>query len=156
MMDTMAEVIAVLGVVACIALIVVFWQSLSAIIPTHFNIAGQVNGYGPKTELLKPMGLGLILYLALTAVVVFRHQLNAIFRVTDKLPDSKYVILRGMLSWFKAEIVWSCALMEAVLINAGMQYHYSLALILPLPVIVIILTFLYYAAKLVRPGQIKL
>ena len=69
----------------------------------------------------------MILYLALTAAVIFRHQLIAIFRITEKLPESKYVILRAMLTWFKAEIIWSCALMEVVLINAAMQYNYSLA-----------------------------
>ena len=60
-----------------------------------------------------------------------------------------------MLTWFKAEIVWTCALMEVVLINAAMHYQYSLALVMPLPAIVIILTFLYYVAKLVSPGGSK-
>jgi hypothetical protein len=47
-------------------------------------------------------------------------------------------------------------LMEAALINASMQYNYSLVLIMPLPAIVIILTFLYYVSRLVKPGWIKI
>ena len=94
-------------------------------------MAGQVNGYGPKTEILYPMVLGLIVYLALTVAVVFRHPLAAMFRVTDRVHDTKYAVLRAMLTWFKAEIVWTCALMEVVLINAAMHYNYSLALVIP-------------------------
>ena len=155
-MEKVAEVVAILGAIASISLILVYWQLLPSVIPTHFNMAGEVNGYGPKTELLIPVGLGLILYMALTALVVFRHQLIRIFRVTDKLPESKYVIIRAMLTWFKAEIVWACALMEVTLINAAMQYNYPMTLIMPLPAIVIILTFLYYVARLIKPGWIKI
>jgi uncharacterized membrane protein len=154
-MEKIAEIVAILGAIACVSLILVYWQLLPAIIPTHFNMAGQVNGYGPKAEILKPMVLGLILYLSLTIAVIFRHQMATILRVTDKMHESQYVILRAMLTWFKAEIVWACALMELVLINAAMQYNYSLALIIPLPAIVILLTFLYYMARLVKPNWIK-
>lgn len=154
-MEKIAEAVAILGAIACISLILVYWQLLPATIPTHFNIAGQVNGYGPKAVILYPMVLGIVIYLALTAAVVFRHSLASMLRVTEKVHDTRYAVLRAMLTWFKAEIVWTCALMEVILINAAMHYQYSLALIIPLPAIVIILTFLYYVAKLVRPGWIK-
>ena len=154
-MEKIAEVVALLGVIASVSLILVYWQLLPATIPAHFNVAGEVNGYGPKTDLLIPVGLGLIIYLVLTALVFFRHQLVDIFKVKDKLPVSKYRIIRAMLTWFKAEIVWACVLMEVALINAAMQYNYPLALIMPLPAIVIILTFLYYVAMLIKPRWIK-
>lgn len=154
-MEKIAEVVALLGAIASVSLILVYWQLLPAIIPTHFNVAGEVNGYGPKTDLLIPAGLGLIIYLGLTALVFFRHQLVDIFKVKDKLPVSKYRIIRAMLTWFKAEIVWVCVLMEVALINAAMQYNYPLALIMPLPAIMIILTFLYYVAMLIKPRWIK-
>jgi uncharacterized membrane protein len=155
-MEKIAEAVAILGVLAIISLIFVYWQLLPAIIPNHFNIEGQANGYGPKSDILFPAALGLVLYLAMTAAVVFRYQLMSILRVTDKLPEPKYAVIRAMLTWFKAEIVWACALMVAVLINAAMNYNYQLALIMPLPVIVIILTFLYYVAKLIKPGWVKI
>lgn len=154
-MEKIAELVAILGAIASVSLIIVFWQLLPASIPVHFNIAGQVNGYGSKAEILRPMVLGLVIYLVLTVAVVFRHQVTAMLKITDKVHDSKYVVLRAMLTWFKAEIVWACALMELVLINAAMQYNYPLALIMPLPAVVILLTFLYYMAKLVKPGWIK-
>ena len=59
-MEKIAELVAILGAIASVSLILVYWQLLPATIPTHFNMAGQVNGYGPKTELLKPVVLGLI------------------------------------------------------------------------------------------------
>lgn len=155
-MEKIAEAVAILGAIAIISLVLVYWQLLPALIPDHFNIAGQVNGYGSKSDILFPAALGLVIYVALTAVVVFRYQLMSMLRVTDKSHESKYVIIRAMLTWFKAEIVWACALMVVVLINAAMQYDYPLALIMPLPAIVIILTFLYYAAKLARPGWVKI
>lgn len=155
-MEKIAETVAILGAIASVSLILVYWQLLPAVIPNHFNVAGQANGYGPKTDLLIPVGLGLIIYLALTAVVVFRQRLMEIFRIKIKVPESKCVLIRAMLTWFKAEIVWSCVLMEASLINASMHYNYSLALIMPLPAILIILTFLYYVARLARPGWIKI
>lgn len=154
-MEKIAEIVAILGAIASISLILVYWQLLPAIIPVHFDIAGQVNGYGPKTDILILAGLGLFLYLALTALVFFRHRLMAIFKVTDKLPASTCIIIRAMLTWFKAEIVWACVLMEVALINAAMQYNYPLALIMPLPAIVILLTFLYYVARLIKPRWIK-
>lgn len=154
-MEKIAEAFAILGAIASISLILVYWQLLPAIIPAHFNMAGQVNGYGPKTELLKPVVLGLFLYLALTAAVVFRHPMATMLKVTDKMHDTKYAVIRAMLTWFKAEIVWACALMELLLINAAMHYNYPLALIMPLPAIVILLTFLYYVTKLARPGWVK-
>ena len=52
-MDTIAEVFAILGVVAAYPL-----SSLLAIVAgdhtSHFNMAGQVNGYGPRTDILRP------------------------------------------------------------------------------------------------------
>ena len=154
-MEMIAEALAIVGVIACAALVFVFWAALPVVIPLQFDMYGNISSYGPRSELLKPLAIGLLIYILLTIVIVFRERIISIFRLTNRLSPKKFSIYRAMIAWFKAEIVWSCALLEVVPISAAFYNSHALTMILPLPAVIFVLTILYYGATLIRPTTLN-
>lgn len=74
-------------------------------IPTHFNAAGQADGYGsPKMLLIFP-GFATIAYLLMSLVSRFPAAFNFPVRVTPLNRKRLEELALSMIAWFKTEVV---------------------------------------------------
>lgn len=73
-----------------IALVALRWPDLPEEIPAHFNIAGEIDRWGGKGELLVLPAVGLLLYALLTVLSFFPQIWNTPVRVTPENQESIY------------------------------------------------------------------
>ena len=96
------------------ALAVLFWVTyrafngpdrLPARIPTHFDLAGQPNGWGSPSSLLLLPAVALAIYLSITLVSRFPSAFNYPVRVTPENHAQLEALALGMVAWLKVELV---------------------------------------------------
>lgn len=121
---------------------------LTGPIPTHFNAAGQPNGYGSPLALLGlPIG-GFALYLLMTLVARRPEAFHFPARVTPMNRSRLEALALQMVSWLKAEVVCLFAWIQRFTIAAARSGHGSLpALFMPVTLGVVFGTILIYFVR---------
>ena len=77
------------------------WQQLPEQIPTHYNFAGEVDGYGGKGSLILLMFLSWVVFFILTISIRFPEKWNMPVEVTDENKSRLYAITRAMMEAIK-------------------------------------------------------
>ena len=112
--------LAALGVVAFIAINAFYGpRRLPARIPTHFDLAGHVNGWGSPATLLYMPVIALGLYLLLAIVSRFPSAFNYPVRVTDQNRKQLEALALDLLSLTRAEMLVFFAWMEFSMVEAA-------------------------------------
>lgn len=78
---------------------------LPAIIPTHFNSAGQVDGYGGKLILLIVPTLATLLYFGLTKLNNYPHLFNYMTEITEDNAKRQYTTVTTLTRFMKLAIL---------------------------------------------------
>ena len=100
-LDRAFEAIAVIAMIAGIVLVVQAWGTLPQTIPTHFDAAGNADGWGPKIMILL---LPVISVVMIPLMLILRHFpwiSNTPIKITNKNAAYQYgliVRLLGMLA----------------------------------------------------------
>ncbi|HLY40797.1 MAG TPA: DUF1648 domain-containing protein [Terracidiphilus sp.] len=110
----------ILELVALIALSANVWityralsgpQPLPSRIPTHFDAAGNPNGWGSPSVLILLPVISIALYLGFTIVSRFPMAFHYPVRVTEANLQRVQSLTLDMLAWMKSELSWMfCAL----------------------------------------------
>jgi uncharacterized membrane protein len=74
-------------------------------IPTHFNAAGQADGWGPPMMLLIFPVFAMVIYLLMSRVSRFPAAFNFPVRVTPLNRQRLEELALSMIAWLKAEVV---------------------------------------------------
>ena len=106
-----AGILAPLILLGTLAFIALRWNSLPDRVPTHYDFAGNVSGYGSKKILLFMPLMGLVMDLVVAVSGRFPRSWNAGVRITVLNRVRVYRVLRD----FMAEMRLGCALMFAFL-----------------------------------------
>ncbi|MGD0890008.1 MAG: DUF1648 domain-containing protein [Terracidiphilus sp.] len=131
-----------LEVVGAAAVAALFWITWSALhgpeplpdrIPTHFDISGNPNAWGPSSSLLLLPVVGLVLYLSITVVSQFPSAFNYPVRVTPENRPRLEALAIGMITWLKVELVFLFLWIQSSTIDAARHQTLGLPLLL-LPV----------------------
>ncbi len=97
------EVVALSTIVAAAAIAVSSWGVLPEIVPIHFNLVGQPDGFGPKYMTLVIPALMLVLYITYSALGKY-PQLSAKSSRTQEQNARYFQLTRTMMTWIKAEL----------------------------------------------------
>lgn len=111
-LEIIIEVIAVLGILAHALLLIHYWPALPDVIPTHFGISGEADGWGSKSSLVLLLAVNIGLYLMMTVLNFFPQTFNYIVEITEKNAREQYYYARLMMNFVKVEIVWIFAYIE--------------------------------------------
>lgn len=95
-------VITGLLLLAATIFVIVSWHNIPDTIPTHFNFAGEADGYGGKGALVGMMVAAWVIFIALTVLMKFPNTWNMPVKVTAENKAKLYGITRGMLEIVKA------------------------------------------------------
>jgi uncharacterized membrane protein len=123
-------------------------------IPTHFDLAGNPNGWdSPSSFIFLPI-LSLGLYLLLTVVARFGSRFSYPVEVTETNRARLQSLATAMIQWLKMEIV--CTFAVAQWMGSHFARHpepatYSLILIGPLGML--FFTIAWYIAAMLRAGR---
>lgn len=108
---------------------------LPVLIPTHFNAAGQPDGWGSPRALLLFPAIAAILYLLMSWVARHPASFNFPVRATPRNRKQLEAIALSMIAWIKAEVVGILAWVEWSSIRAAGDPHQQFSR-LPMPVLI--------------------
>jgi uncharacterized membrane protein len=114
--------------IGLLSLIVLFWMAWSALyganplpdrVATHFDAAGNANGWGsPQGLLLFPL-MAAVLYLLMSLVTRFPAAFHYPVRVTPRTIAALQEVTLDMIAWLKAELACLFALLQWAFIQAA-------------------------------------
>ena len=88
-------------------------------IPTHFNAAGNPDGWGtPAMLLLLPL-VGFALYAIITVVSRFPSAFNYPVRIRPQVRQQVESLTLNMIGWIKAELLLLFALLQSTILRAA-------------------------------------
>ncbi len=93
--------ICVIMLAAATLFVLMRWQQLPEQIPTHYNFAGEVDGYGGKGSLIIMMVLSWIVFFTLTISIRFPEKWNMPVEVTEENRARLFAITRAMMEAVK-------------------------------------------------------
>ncbi len=136
-----------LEVVALFALFLLFWITYAALegpnrlpdrIATHFDAAGNANGWGPPTVLWVLPVAALGLYLLMSVVARFPSAWNYPVRVTRENLDRLQSVALNMVALLKTELVCFFALLQWAIVHSARSGHgRAFALLVPVLLVVV-------------------
>jgi uncharacterized membrane protein len=117
-------VIEVLSAALMLTALWIIWHGMATLpdrIPTHFNAAGEVDGYGDRSTLLFLLIPTGVLYILLTALWSFPHWYNYLVPITLENAPRQYFYATRMIMLLKMEIMGIFAFMAWGTVRASEQ-----------------------------------
>jgi len=105
-LENVTEVLAVLGIIVHALILFYYWSALPDVIPTHFGISGEADGWGSKNTLFVLLVMSVFLYVMMTVLNFFPHIFNYTVEITEKNARAQYSNARSMLNIIKVEMVY--------------------------------------------------
>ncbi len=142
-----AGILAPVILLGCLAFILIIWHTLPEQIPTHFNAAGEIDGYGGRGTLLFMPIFGLVMDLSIALTGRFPKSWNAGARVTVLNRARVYRLLRDLMADLRitmALFFGACAVYFATL-----PEHFS-GLVVVIAALLILVPILRYFIRLPR------
>ncbi|HAF17037.1 MAG: DUF1648 domain-containing protein [Thermacetogeniaceae bacterium] len=105
-LENVTEVLAVLGIIVHALILFYYWSALPDVIPTHFGISGEADGWGSKNTLFVLLVMSVVSYVTMTVLNFFPHIFNYTVEITEKNARAQYSNARSMLNIIKVEMVY--------------------------------------------------
>ena len=99
------EIITLVLILCQIVYCVVLYPQLPSKIPTHFNFAGEVDGWGGKGSIIILLATTIGLYILLTVTLFFPKLWNIPTKITDQNRGIVFKYVINMVLWDKLLIV---------------------------------------------------
>jgi uncharacterized membrane protein len=96
-----------------------YWPSLPARVPTHFNAAGKVDRWGPKSTVWVVPVVGVVLAVFLTVLSRFPHTFNYPCPITSENAERQYRMARLLLGIMKLSAVVVLCTLELMVCSAA-------------------------------------
>lgn len=150
--DKVVETTALVGVAFLVVVTAFYWPMVhKTTIPTHFDIAGKVDGWGPKWTLLLMPVMGAVIYILISIVSRFPHTFNYPVPITEENAERQYRIAVTVMRWLKMEMVWLFAYLNRQMIQVALGKAKGLdALSMPIALAVIVGTSIVLVVRTYR------
>jgi uncharacterized membrane protein len=114
--------VAGMGLIFSITATISSWPALPQRIPSHFNMAGEPDGWSGRSILILLPVVSLTLYLMLTIFSSFPHIYNYPFPITEKNANRQYSLARSLLLAIDVEITWLFAYIQRTSIQVALGH----------------------------------
>jgi uncharacterized membrane protein len=81
------------------------YKHLPDIIPTHFNVSGEVDDYGNKYTLFLIPLLGTVLFVVMSILVRYPEKFNYPVKITPTNAQRQYVLATRLIRWLNVTIM---------------------------------------------------
>ena len=103
--DYLLEAVSWIGIIFLWLLFIFKYKELPEIIPTHYNIKGEVNNLGKKSTLIILPIVATIIFVGVSIVSKFPHLMNYPIEITNENAEKQYQISTRLLRILKISIV---------------------------------------------------
>jgi uncharacterized membrane protein len=96
-LDYMMEIAGWFVLAAALFITVYFYPKLPDIIPSHFNAAGEADGWSGKGTIWISPAIAIILFMGIRILTNYPHQLNYITPITEENAEYQYRLAARLL-----------------------------------------------------------
>lgn len=115
--EIVGELVALAATLAGLGYTLAAWTTLPDRVPTHFTLAGHVDGWGGKDTLLLLPLVGVLVYALLTMLARFPQLFNYPVKPRPEELPHQYRLARWFMTWIKASIAVLFALLDVVMVT---------------------------------------
>lgn len=101
------NILCLLMLVGMTVYLIIRWKDIPNLIPSHYNIKGEVDSFGEKKSILICPIMNWIMYILITVLENFPQMWNTGVRVTEKNRQRVYTILGAMIGSIKLVMVFT-------------------------------------------------
>ena len=110
------NIIGFLALLGSTLFVIIMWSQIPDQIPTHYNFAGEADGYGGKGSLIFMIVLAWFMFILITVLMRFPNTWNMPVKFTAENKTRLYSITKAMLEVIK---MLASLLFAVILINAA-------------------------------------
>jgi uncharacterized membrane protein len=103
--DKIMEILGWIFIIAIWSMTIISYNKLPDVIPTHFNLKGEVDGYGEKWMILLLASITTILFLVMSYLNKFPHRFNYLTVITKDNALRQYTIATRVIRFLKLLMV---------------------------------------------------
>lgn len=153
-LDIVIEIASIAMLILNIMIVLFSWNKLPSIIPTHFDIEGQVNGYGSKTTILILIPVIFALYIGLTILRKFPNAYNYLSEITEKNAQVQYKYATRFIQILKLELILLFTYIQYSIIQSAFAGQGTIGpLFMPIVLIVVFVTLGVYISISVQNNK---
>ena len=146
--DYLLEAASWMGITSLWLLFIFNYKELPQIIPTHYNLKGEVDNLGEKSTLIFLPIVASIIFIGLSIVSRFPHLMNYPTTITIENVRAQYQISTRLLRILKISIVIIFSLiLYSTILHANKNSHDLGKWFLPSVLILIFVPIFYYLIK---------
>lgn len=142
--DIVVNIICVGLLLGIVVYLMFSWERIPEKIPGHYNVAGDIDRWGSKEELLILLIITWIMYIGLTVIEKFPQMWNTGVQVTEQNKEQVYRILKKLLETVKLVTV---AAFSFITVNSSIAIELPLWY-LPLFLILMFGSIIFFIIKL--------
>ena len=149
--DKLAELLGWIMLLAIWGLTITHYSTLPDTIPTHFNGAGEPDGFGSKASIIGLPFIATLLFIGLTVLNRYPHSFNYPSPVTQNNALRLYTLATRMLRYLKLVLVLVFGGIEFMTIQNATGKAAGLGVwFLPLTLVLIFFPLIYFVIKSIQ------
>lgn len=117
--DWMIEAIAFLLLFALAGYTIYWFQRLPETIPSHFNLRGEIDGYGSRGSLWFLPAVALFIWLLMTIINRFPHTFNYLKTITPENAPRQYLLATRFIRITKGIVIAIFFLIESMMVRGA-------------------------------------
>jgi uncharacterized membrane protein len=151
MADRVLESIAIGAVIFGVVLVLFGWSGLPQTIPTHFDAAGNADGWGPKEMIWILPSISVVLITSMLFLIRFPWISNTPVKITEENAEHQYGLIVRLLSLLACVVsLLFLALVNDTISIAGGGVSLLGSWFMPAFIIPIVCTLLWYFVSAMR------
>ena len=149
--DKSIDLLGWLILLALWALTITHYSNLPDTIPTHYNAAGEADGFGSKVSIIGLPVIATLLFIGLTVLNRYPHIFNYPTAITQDNALRLYTLATRMLRYLKLVLVLVFGGIEFMIIQHATEKGAGLGVwFLPLTLVLVFLPLIYFVVKSVQ------
>ncbi len=149
--DKLVELLGWIMLLAIWGLTITHYSTLPDTIPTHFNGAGEADGFGSKASIIGLPVIATLLFIGITVLNRYPHSFNYPSPVTQDNALRLYTLATRMLRYLKLVLVLVFGGIELMTIQHATGKGAGLGVwFLPLTLVLVFLPLIYFVVKSVQ------
>lgn len=118
--ELILEFIGIGAIFTTFVLLSKYWPVLPEIVPTHFGISGEPDGWGGKASLFLLPVTGTFLYVCMWFLSKYPHIYNYPVTITEDNAPGQYLMGRKIINWMRTFVVVLFGCLEWISIQTAL------------------------------------
>lgn len=141
------NVLSVLSIIGILIYVIIIYPTLPDTIPTHFNAAGEVDGWGGKNSIFIMPFVAIVMFIPLYFLSKVPHIFNLPVTITEENAPRIYPVAQFFVGLLNLETVLLFCYAVFTCIPGGLSMG---ILFLPIIIVVFAVTIIFFIVKIKR------